>query len=91
MVSIKASKPIEKIKKGDHMKIDGKAYEVDAHYVLIDHGSTKEMAIELFDPKNEELDYQLRYFHDQPEDTLEFYELVKGVMYQPREISKVEW
>ena len=67
MVQIKASKPIGQIKKGDKVKVDGKSYEVDAHYVLIEHGATKEMCIELFDPKakDEEGDYQLRYFNDQ--------------------------
>ena len=70
---VKASKPITKIKKGDKIKIDGKDYEVDEHYVLIDHGTTKEIAIELFD-KNDK-DYQLRYFNDQTESTMELYEL----------------
>lgn len=90
MVVIKASKPIAKVKKGDVIKVDGKSYEVDSHYLLIDHGRTKEMTIELFDPKTD-VDFQLRYFEDQVETTLEFYELVKGVMYESREIQKVEW
>lgn len=90
MVSIKKSKPIEKIKKGDVVTVDGKKYEVDSHYVLIDHGTSKEMCIELFDPKTE-IDYQLRYFNDQAEETLDFYELVKEVMYEKREMQKIEW
>ena len=90
MVSIKKSKPIEKIKKGDVLTVDGKKYEVDSHYVLIDHGTSKEMCIELFDPKTE-IDYQLRYFNDQAEETLDFYELVKEVMYEKREMQKIEW
>ena len=77
MVQIKASKPIENLKKGDMVKIDGRAYEVDAQVVLIDHGKTKEMGIELFDPKTD-IDYQLRYFDDQAEETLEFYEACQG-------------
>lgn len=90
---IKKSKPIDKIAKGDIITIDGKKYEVDSHYVLIDHGRTKEMTIELFDPKasEEEGDFQLRYFQDTIEETLEFYELVKGVMYEKREVLKIEW
>jgi len=84
------SKPIEKIKKGDFVTVDGKKYEVDAHYVLIDHGTTKEMCIELFDPKTD-VDYQLRYFSDQAEETLDFYELVKGVMYEKKGYAKIEW
>ena len=90
MVSIKKSKPIEKIKKGDVVTVDGKKYEVDSHYVLIDHGTSKEMCIELFDTKTE-IDYQLRYFNDQAEETLDFYELVKEVMYEKREMQKIEW
>lgn len=92
-MALKKSKPIEKIAKGDHITIDGKKYEVDGHYVLIDHGRTKEMAIELFDPKapDGEGDYQLRYFNDQAEETLDFYELVKGVMYEKKAFTKIEW
>lgn len=89
-MQLKKSKPVEKIKKGDMVKVDGKTYEVDAHYVLIDHGRTKEMCIELFDPKTDD-DYQLRYFNDQVEETLDFYELVKGVMYEKKAFEKIEW
>ncbi|MDO8563710.1 MAG: hypothetical protein Q7R87_01755, partial [Nanoarchaeota archaeon] len=63
-IVLNASKPIGKVKKGDKVSVDGKQLEVDAHFCLIDHGSTKEMAIELFDPKDDK-DYQLRYFDDQ--------------------------
>ncbi len=90
---VKKSKSIEKIKKGDVISVDGKKLEVDSHYVLIDHGATKEMCIELFDPKKPdgEGDFQLRYFNDQAEETLDFYELVKGVMYEKKPFEKVEW
>ena len=88
-IEIKASKPISNIKKGDKVKVDGKEYEVDSHYTLIDHGTTQEMAIELFDSKTDK-DYQLRYFHDQGEATMEFYEL-QEIMYLKRVIAKVEW
>jgi hypothetical protein len=87
-ISVKASKPVSKIKKGDKIKVDGNEYEVDQHYVLIDHGTTKEMAIELFD-KNDK-DYQLRYFSDQAEATMEFYEL-QEIMFIKKRVSKVEW
>src|SRR3989338_2290844 len=73
-VEIKASKPISQIKKGDKVKVDGVEFSVDAHYVLIDHGKTKEMTIEIFSPKTDR-DYQLRYFIDQIETSMEFYEL----------------
>src|SRR3989344_4214020 len=62
-IQIKSSKPISQIKKGDKIKVDSLDLEVDAHIILIDHGSTKEMAIECFDPKTDK-DYQLRYFSD---------------------------
>ena len=88
-IQIKSSKPVAKLKKGDKVKIDGKELEVDAHYILIDHGSTKEMAIELFDPKADK-DYQLRYFSDQVERSLEFYEL-QEIMYVKKGCKKVEW
>lgn len=88
-IQIKASKPISQINKGDKIKIDNLILEVDAHYVLIDHGTTKEMTIELFDQKTDK-DYQIRYFNDQVETTLEFYEL-KEIIYNKVEIEKVEW
>lgn len=89
MVSIKGSKPIAKIVKGDKIKVDGKVYEVDAHYIMIDHGSTKEMVVEMFDPKTDN-DFQLRYFDDQVNETLEFYEL-KAIMYEKKAFEKIEW
>lgn len=89
MVTIKMSKPVAKIKKGDHVTVNGKKYDVDSHYVLIDHGQTKEMAIELFDPKTDK-DYQLRYFDDQVEDSISFWEL-KEIVYEQLDVEKVEW
>lgn len=88
-IQIKASKPIAQVKKGDKVNIDGKVLEVDSHYVLIDHGSTKEMAIELFDPKTDK-DYQIRYFSDQVERTLQCYEL-NEIIYNLIKVKKVEW
>ena len=90
MVTCKGKKPITEIAKGEKIKIDGKEYEVDAHYVMIDHGQTKEMAIELFDPKHEEEDYQLRYFDDQVEESIRFFTL-KAILYEEIEIKKIEW
>lgn len=87
-ISIKASKPVSKIKKGDKIWVDDNEFEVDSHYMLMDHDNTKEMTIELFD-KNDK-DYQLRYFSDQVENTIEFYEL-QEIMYFKKPIQKVEW
>ena len=55
---------------------------------MIDHGTTKEMAIELFD-KNDK-DYQLRYFNDQMESTMELYEL-QEIMFIKKPFNKIEW
>ncbi|HLF53763.1 MAG TPA: hypothetical protein VI544_01150, partial [Candidatus Nanoarchaeia archaeon] len=38
-IQLKASKPASKVKKGDKIKVDGVEYEVDAHYVLMEHPS----------------------------------------------------
>ncbi len=90
MVVIKASKPIGNLKKGDFVVVDGKKLEVDAHYIFEDYKTTKEMLIELFDSKTDK-DYQLRYFSDQVEDTLKFYEL-KEIVYEENEnVQKIEW
>ena len=88
-VVVKASKPVFQIKKGDKIKIDGVEFNVDAHYILIDHGKTKEMTIEVFNPKTDK-DYQLRYFSDQVETSIEFYEL-QEIVYVRRTIKRVEW
>lgn len=90
MVKIKASKPITELKKGDKIKVNSLILEVDANIVLIDHGKTKEMAIECFDPKKDK-DYQLRYFSDRVAESLEFYELDEIVYNKVEDIKKVEW
>jgi hypothetical protein len=87
-ISIKASKPVAKIKKGDRISVDGKELIVDQHYVLIDHGSTKEMAIECYD--SEDKDYQIRYFSDQVETTMEFY-ILQEIMFIKKRVEKIEW
>ncbi len=85
---IKASKDISKIKKGDRIRIDGREYSVDSHYVLIDHKTTKEMAIEIYN--KDDKDYQLRYFDDQMETTLQFYEL-QEILYIKKPMKNIEW
>jgi hypothetical protein len=89
VVKVKASKPVGQLKKGDKVKVDGRLLEVDAHYVLMDHGKTKEMTIELFDPK-EDKDYQLRYFSDQVENSFEFY-VLEEIMYIKQKVKEIEW
>jgi hypothetical protein len=87
MVTV-TGKDIEKLKRGDKIKVDGKEYEVDGHYVLIDHGKTKEMAIEIFLGDD---DFQLRYFEGDVENTMEFYALEGEIMFVKKEAKKVEW
>ena len=88
-ITFKISKPVARVKKGDKIKVDGIEYEVDDHYMLMDHGTTKEMAIEIFNPKTDK-DFQLRYFSDQLESTLDFYEL-QEILYVKRPFMKIEW
>jgi hypothetical protein len=88
-IKIKASKPIGDLKKGDKLKVDGLELEIDAHVEMMDHGSTKEMAIECFDPKKDK-DYQIRYFSDQVETSMEVFELVE-IMYSRMNVKQVEW
>jgi len=92
MVKVKASKPISELKRGDRVKVDGKELEIDAHYVFDEYKGTKEMLIELFDPKSNEDDgdFQIRYFDDQVETSLKLYEL-KTILYEEVEIKGIEW
>jgi hypothetical protein len=88
-IKIKGSKPIVEIKKGDKIKVDSLDLEVDAHIVLIDHGSTKEMAIECFNPKTDK-DYQIRYFADRVGESIEVFELDE-IVYNRMDVREVEW
>tara|TARA_Y100000310_G_scaffold230567_1_gene233009 strand:- start:605 stop:874 length:270 start_codon:yes stop_codon:yes gene_type:complete len=89
MVKVKASKDIGELKKGDKVKVDGRELEVDLQEVMIDHGNTKEMSIDVFDAKKDE-DFQIRYFSDNAEGSIEFYEL-KDIIYDKKQIEKIEW
>lgn len=88
-IKLKSSKPVSQIKKGDKIKVDVLTLEVDAHYVFLDHDSTKEMVIELFDHKTDK-DYQIRYFSDQIENTIEVYRLDE-IIYTKLSVKKIEW
>ena len=88
-IQINASKPIAKLKKGDKIKVDSLNLEIDSHEIIIEHGSTKEMAIECFDPKTDK-DYQIRYFSDQIETSIEVYRLDE-IIYNRVPIKKIEW
>lgn len=90
MVELKMSKPVDKIKKGDKIKVEGHELVVDEHYVFIEHKDTTEMIIELFNPKNDK-EYQIRYFSDQVETSIEFYFLQGEFQYTRVDVKKIEW
>jgi hypothetical protein len=86
----KQSKPIGELKEGDKLSINGKPMNVDKQYMLQDHGNTKEMIVEVFNPENDR-EYQVRYFDDQIESSLEVYELVEEFQYVRREPKSIGW
>jgi len=91
MVKIeKQSKVIGVLGEGDKVWINGKEMVVDKQYILQDHGEMKEMVVEIFNPENER-EYQLRYFDDQVETSLEVYELQGDFQYVRREPKTLSW
>ena len=86
----KPSKDIGNLKEGDSFFINGKEMRVDKQYLFQDHGNTKEMIIELFNPENER-EYQVRYFDDQIETSIEIYELQGDFQYVRREPKTIKW
>jgi hypothetical protein len=86
----KQSKSISEIKEGDSMFINGKEMKVDKHYILQNHGEMKEMIIEIFNPANDR-EYQVRYFNDQVEASIEIYELQNEFQYVRREPKSISW
>ncbi|MCK4649840.1 hypothetical protein KAT36_01270 [Candidatus Pacearchaeota archaeon] len=87
---LKRSKDIRKLGEGDVFFINGKEMKVDKQYLFQDHGDTKEMIIEMFNPENER-EYQVRYFDDQVESSIEIYELIEDFQYVRREPKNVAW
>jgi len=91
MVEIeKQSKSLMKLKEGDSFFINGGEMTVDKQFLFQDHGSMKEWIIEIFNPKNER-EYQVRYFDDQVDSSIEIYELVEDFEYVRREPKSVGW
>ena len=86
----KKSKAIGKLGEGDKLWINGKEMVVDKQYLLEDHGDTKEMIVEVFNPENDR-EYQVRYFDDQVESSLEVYELQNDFQYVRREPKTIAW
>ena len=91
MVEIeKQSKAIGALAEGDKVWINGTEMIVDKQYLLQDHGEMREMIVEVFNPENER-EYQIRYFDDQVELSLEVYELVDEFQYVRREPKTISW
>ena len=86
----KQSKPAADIKEGDKILINGKEMKVDKQFLLQDHGGMKEMVVEFYNPENER-EYQMRYFNDQVESSIEVYELQGDFQYVRREPKTIEW
>jgi len=86
----KQSKPIAELKEGDKLWINGKEMKVDKHFLLQNHKNTKEMVIEIFNPANDR-EYQVRYFDDQVESSIEVYELQGDFQYVRREPKTIKW
>ena len=84
------SKPITELKESDKIWINGKEMTVDKHYLFQDHKDTREMIIEVFNPENER-EYQVRYFDDQIESSIEVYELLEDFQYMRREPKDIAW
>jgi len=86
----KQSKDIGKLKEGDKFFINGKEMKVDKQYLFQNHGKMKEMIIEVFNVENER-EYQIRYFDDQVETSIEVYELQGDFQYVRREPKTIRW
>jgi len=86
----KKSKAIGSLKKGDKLFINRKEMKVDNQFVFQDHGKMKEMVIEVFNPENDR-EYQIRYFDDQVETSIEIYELQEDFLYVRREPKTISW
>jgi len=86
----KKSKAINKLGEGDKFFINGKEMKVDKQYLFQEHGKMKEMIIEIFNPDNER-EYQVRYFDDQVDTSIEIYELLEDFEYVRREPKTVAW
>ena len=86
----KQSKAIGNLKEGDSFFINGKEMKVDKQFLFQDHKNMKEMVIEMFNPANDR-EYQVRYFNDQIESSIEVYELLNDFQYVKREPKNVAW
>jgi hypothetical protein len=86
----KQSKPISQLKEGDKIWIQGKEMIIESNFIFIDHKTTKEMIIDCYNSENER-EYQVRYFDDQVETSIEVYELLNDFQYVIREPTSISW
>ena len=86
----KQSKPIGELGEGDSFFINGKEMKVDKQYLFMEHKDMNEMIVEVYNPENER-EYQVRYFDDQVDTSIEVYELVGDFQYVKREPRIVSW
>jgi hypothetical protein len=86
----KKSKALGKLTEGDKFFINGKEMKVDKQYLFQEHEKMKEWIIEIFNPANER-EYQVRYFDDQVDSSIEIYELLEDFEYVKREPKSVAW
>jgi len=84
------SKPIGDLTEGDKFFINGKEMKVDKQFLFQDHEKMKEMIIEIFNPANDR-EYQVRYFDDQVDSSIEIYELQGEFEYVKRNPKTVSW
>lgn len=86
----KKSKPIEKLKEGDSIFFNGKEMKIDKQYLFQEHENMREWIIEVFNPENEK-EYQVRYFDDQVESSLEVYFLEGDFQYLRKDPKTIAW
>ena len=86
----KKSNEIGSLKKGDKLFINGKEMKVDNQFIFQHYENMKEMIIEVFNPENNR-EYQIRYFDDQIESSIEVYELQEDFLYVRREPKTISW
>jgi len=84
------SKPLGELGEGDSVWINGKELKVDKQYLFMAHKDTNEMIIECYNPESER-EYQIRYFDDQIESSIEVFELQGDFQYVKREPKTIKW
>ena len=86
----KKSKAISELGEGDKFFINGKEMKVDKQFLFQEHERMRELIIEIFNPENDR-EYQVRYFDDQVDTSIEVYELIGDFEYVRREPKSVGW